>query len=105
MDTTIERLYDGLYECPSCEVEYAVDRATEEDLFCEECGGDLVPVEGCGAILQPVVDGTTEKLRLLGDFIRLFKANLYDDAPLPVTMILPRSVADDLARKIETLKL
>ena len=45
MDTTIERLYDGLYECPSCEVEYTVDRATEEDLFCEGCGGDLVPVD------------------------------------------------------------
>jgi len=45
MDATIERLYDGLFECPSCEVEYAVERATEEDLFCEECGGDLIEIE------------------------------------------------------------
>jgi len=45
MNTTIERLYDGIYECPSCDVEYSVDRATEEDLFCEECGGDLVVVD------------------------------------------------------------
>jgi transcription initiation factor IIE alpha subunit len=45
MDTTIERLYDGIYSCPSCEVEYAVDRATEDDLFCEECGGDLVEAD------------------------------------------------------------
>ena len=45
MTTTIERLYEGVYACPSCEIEYAVDRATEDDLFCEECGGDLVGVD------------------------------------------------------------
>jgi transcription initiation factor IIE alpha subunit len=45
MGTTIERLYDGIYACPSCEIEYAVGRATEEDLFCEECGGDLAEAD------------------------------------------------------------
>jgi transcription initiation factor IIE alpha subunit len=45
MESTIEKLYDGVYECPSCDVEYAVERATENDLFCEQCGGDLVESE------------------------------------------------------------
>jgi transcription initiation factor IIE alpha subunit len=44
MEPTIERLYDGIFECPSCEIEYGVERATEDDLFCEQCGGDLVEV-------------------------------------------------------------
>jgi transcription initiation factor IIE alpha subunit len=38
---TIERLYSGIFECPECDSEYEVDRATADDLFCEECGGDL----------------------------------------------------------------
>ena len=45
MEATIERLYDGIYECPPCDIEYVVERATEEDLFCEECGGDLIEVD------------------------------------------------------------
>jgi len=62
MEATIERLYDGLYECPSCEVEFAVERATEEDLFCEECGGDLIEVgdveDGDGELEELVEDET-----------------------------------------------
>ena len=45
MEPTIERLYDGIYECLSCDIEYGVERATEDDLFCEQCGGDLVELD------------------------------------------------------------
>jgi len=38
---TIERLYSGVFECSDCDIEYEIDRAMEDDLFCEECGGDL----------------------------------------------------------------
>jgi transcription initiation factor IIE alpha subunit len=44
VEAIIERLYDGVYECPSCDVEFSVERATKDDLFCEECGGDLIEV-------------------------------------------------------------
>ena len=32
------------YECPSCDVEFSVERATNDDFVCEECGGDLAEV-------------------------------------------------------------
>jgi len=38
---TVERLYSDIFECSGCDIEYEIERATEDDLFCEECGGDL----------------------------------------------------------------
>ena len=45
VEPTIERLYDGVFECPSCEIEYGVERATKDDLCCEQCGEDLTPID------------------------------------------------------------
>jgi len=45
MSVAVERLYSGIFECPDCGIEYEADRATEDDLFCEECGSDIVETE------------------------------------------------------------
>jgi transcription initiation factor IIE alpha subunit len=42
---TVERLYSGIFECTECEIEYSFDRATKEDLFCEQCGADVHEIE------------------------------------------------------------
>jgi transcription initiation factor IIE alpha subunit len=60
MDTTVSRLFSGIFECPDCEVEFKVDRATEDDLFCEQCGGDLESSEASDVEVEDDEDGDEE---------------------------------------------
>jgi hypothetical protein len=41
----MQRLWNGVFECPDCDIEYEADGDLESDLVCEECGDSLVPVK------------------------------------------------------------
>ncbi len=38
-------LYSGIYECPDCEKEYQLERATQDEMICDQCDGELVETE------------------------------------------------------------
>ena len=52
---TKERLYTGIYECPSCDARYDLTDAYESDVICDDCGSDL----------EPAVDDESEDDELL----------------------------------------
>lgn len=35
------RLYSGIYACPSCGIEYELERVPEEHVTCDDCDEEL----------------------------------------------------------------
>ncbi len=38
-------LYSGIYECSDCNKEYQLERATEDEMQCDQCEGELTELE------------------------------------------------------------
>jgi transcription initiation factor IIE alpha subunit len=40
--SSIDRLHSGVFECRDCAARYDIQDASEDELFCLECGGTLM---------------------------------------------------------------